>query len=91
MDRKALVEGAIKGLIGALEDPYSTYLTSEEFKRSLEGLSGEFEGIGATIGTVDADGDTSTCSDLGPDCRMVDRGADPRLAGREGRPAGRAT
>ena len=30
------------------------YLTSEEFKQSLEGLSGEFEGIGATIGTVDA-------------------------------------
>ena len=31
VDRKALVEGAIKGLIGALEDPYSTYLTSDEF------------------------------------------------------------
>ena len=71
VDRKALVEGAIKGLIGALEDPYSTYLTSEEFKRSLEGLSGEFEGIGATIGTVDADGNSSACSDLGPECRMV--------------------
>jgi carboxyl-terminal processing protease len=71
VDRKALVEGAIKGLIGALEDPYSSYLTSEEFKRSLEGLSGEFEGIGATIGTVDGDGATSSCSDLGPDCRMV--------------------
>jgi carboxyl-terminal processing protease len=71
VNRKALVEGAIKGLIGALEDPYSTYLTSDEFKRSLEGLSGQFEGIGATIGTVDADGNTSTCSDLGTDCRMV--------------------
>ena len=71
VDRKALVEGAIKGLIGALEDPYSTYLTSEEFKRSLEGLSGQFEGIGATIGTVDKDGASSSCSDLGPDCRMA--------------------
>jgi carboxyl-terminal processing protease len=71
VDRKALVEGAIKGMIGALEDPYSLYMTSEEFKQSLEGLSGEFEGIGATIGTVDATGATSSCTDLGPECRMV--------------------
>ncbi len=71
VDRKALVEGAIKGMIGALDDPYSSYLTSEEFRRSLEGISGEFEGIGATIGTVDAAGATSSCRDLGPDCRMV--------------------
>ena len=71
VDRKALVEGAIKGMIGALDDPYSSYLTSEEFKQSLEGISGEFEGIGATIGTVDAAGASSSCRDLGPDCRMV--------------------
>ena len=35
VDRKALVEGAIKGMIGALDDPYSLYLTSDEFKDSL--------------------------------------------------------
>ena len=28
VDRKSLVEGAIKGMIGALDDPYSQYLTS---------------------------------------------------------------
>ena len=71
VDRKAIVEGAIKGMIGALDDPYSQYLTSEEFKASLQGISGEFEGIGATIGTVDAGGATSGCADLGPACRMV--------------------
>lgn len=71
VDRKKLIEGSIKGMIGALEDPYSMYLTSDEFKESLRGISGEFEGIGATIGTVDADGKTSGCTDLGPDCRMV--------------------
>ena len=71
VDRKAIVEGAIKGMIGALDDPYSQYLTSEEFKASLQGISGEFEGIGTTIGTVDAGGATSSCSDLGPACRMV--------------------
>ena len=71
VDRKALVEGAIKGMIGALDDPYSQYLTSEEFKKSLQGISGEFEGIGATIGTVDRTGVTSGCAELGADCRMV--------------------
>ncbi len=71
VDRKALVEGAIKGMIGALDDPYSQYLTSEEFKKSLQGISGEFEGIGATIGTVDTTGATSGCATLAVDCRMV--------------------
>ena len=28
VDRKAIIEGAIKGMIGALDDPYSQYLTS---------------------------------------------------------------
>lgn len=71
LDRKVLIEGAIKGMIAAIGDPYSMYLTSDEFKSSLEGISGEFEGIGATIGTVDASGANSACSDLGPACRMV--------------------
>ena len=71
VDRKALIEGAIKGMIGSLDDPYSSYLTSEEFKDSLRSISGEFEGIGATIGTVDAGGQTSTCTTLAADCRLV--------------------
>ena len=71
VDRKALVEGAIKGMIAALDDPYSAYLTSEEFRATLQDISGEFEGIGATIGTVDANGDTSSCTTLARDCRLV--------------------
>jgi carboxyl-terminal processing protease len=71
VDRKKLIEGSIKGMIGALDDPYSMYLTPDEFKASLRDISGEFEGIGATIGTVDAAGSTSGCTELGSDCRMV--------------------
>ena len=71
VDRKALIEGAIKGMIGALDDPYSMYMTSEEFKKSLQGLSGTFEGIGATIGVVDATGANASCDTLGPDCRLA--------------------
>jgi len=71
IDRKALIEGAIRGMIEALEDPYSSYLTPEEYRQSLQGISGQFEGIGAEIGTVSADGTTSACATLGRDCRLV--------------------
>lgn len=70
VETKTLVEGAIKGMFSALDDPYSSYLTSEEYRDSLRGISGEFEGIGAEIGTQPADG-SSDCSTLGPECRLV--------------------
>lgn len=71
VDRKTLIEGAIRGMVEAVGDPYSSYMTAEEFRDSLRGISGEFEGIGAEIGTVDAAGETTDCSEFGPDCRLV--------------------
>ncbi len=71
VDRKAIIEGAIKGMVEAVGDPYSTYLTSEEFRNTLQDINGEFEGIGAEIGTVDANGNTVDCATFGPDCRLV--------------------
>jgi carboxyl-terminal processing protease len=71
VDREALVQGAIRGLFEALDDPYSGYLGPDEFQQTLQGISGEFEGIGAEIGTVDAAGDTADCAQLSPDCRLV--------------------
>ncbi|MES2210711.1 MAG: S41 family peptidase [Chloroflexota bacterium] len=71
VDKKALIEGAIKGMVEAVGDPYSTYLTSEEFRNTLQDISGEFEGIGAEIGTVNAKGETVDCATFGPDCRLV--------------------
>jgi carboxyl-terminal processing protease len=44
-----LVNGAIKGLVSSLNDPYSQYLTAEEMAAMKEGLSGSFTGIGAVI------------------------------------------
>ena len=35
-----LVEGAIKGIFNALSDPFSQYLTEEEYRASLGGISG---------------------------------------------------
>ena len=70
VDREAIVQGAIRGMIDALGDPYSSYLTSQEYHDSLQGISGEFEGIGAEIATQAADG-TQGCATLGADCRLV--------------------
>src|SRR5688500_4532989 len=53
LDERVLVEGAIKGVFDALADPYSGYMTEEEYRRSLSGVSGEFEGIGAEMTTRD--------------------------------------
>jgi carboxyl-terminal processing protease len=70
VDRDALIQGAIRGMINALGDPYSSYLTSEEYRQSLQGISGQFEGIGAEIDTKADDG-TQGCPTLGPACRLV--------------------
>ena len=71
VDQKALVQGAIKGMIAALNDPFSMYLTAEEFKASLQGISGQFSGIGTTVGTVDASGVNTSCTPLSATCRLA--------------------
>ena len=71
VDRSALVQGAIKGMIAALNDPFSFYMTPDEFKASLQGISGQFSGIGTTVGTVDANGTNSSCAPLSATCRLA--------------------
>lgn len=66
---KELVDGAIKGLVEALKDPYSQYLTGEEQQSMIDSLSGSFEGIGAVIEGRASDG--TPCSTLGPDCALT--------------------
>ena len=70
VDRETLVQGAIRGMIASLDDPYSAYLTSEEYRQSLQGISGQFEGIGAEIASQATDG-TQGCTPLGPACHLV--------------------
>jgi len=74
VDRETLIQGAIRGMIDSLGDPYSAYMTSEEYRRSLQGISGQFEGIGAEIATQGRDG-TPGCATLGPNCLLVISGA----------------
>lgn len=53
LDDSKLLEGAIKGLVDSLDDPYSTFLSAEEESEFEESLSGSFEGIGIEIGIRD--------------------------------------
>lgn len=41
---------AIRGMVTAINDPYSAYLSPEQFQATTSGFQGQFEGIGATIG-----------------------------------------
>ena len=74
VDTDTLVEGAIKGMVEAVGDPYSTYLTPEDYAASLQDISGQFEGIGTEIGTVDSKGATVDCNLFGPECRFIVNG-----------------
>ena len=49
IDEEKLIEGAIKGYVEGLEDPYTEYLTKEEMKDFTEETSGEYVGIGVYI------------------------------------------
>lgn len=53
IDQEALVDGAIRGMLEALDDPYTSYFNTEEFEDFNDSLSGTFEGIGAEIGIRD--------------------------------------
>ncbi|MEO8272785.1 MAG: S41 family peptidase [Chloroflexota bacterium] len=71
VERSTLIEGAIRGLVESVGDPYSSYLSPEDFTGTINDISGTFEGIGAEIGSVDAGGNTSDCATFGPDCHLV--------------------
>lgn len=45
-----MVYGAIKGMVEALGDPYTSFLLPSENKVTQEDLSGSFEGVGIQIG-----------------------------------------
>lgn len=49
VNQEQLVNGAIDGMVKALEDPYSDYMTKEESEQFHESISSSFQGIGAEI------------------------------------------
>ena len=49
VNEDAVINGAINGMIDALEDPYSDYMNQDEASQFNENISSSFQGIGAEI------------------------------------------
>ncbi len=53
VDNQELLYGAVRGLVGSLDDPYSVFLSPEDADKFNADISGKFEGIGAEIALDD--------------------------------------
>lgn len=49
LDEDALILGAVRGMTGAIGDPYTFYYTPEELQRSNENMAGKYQGIGTLL------------------------------------------
>src|SRR4051794_18856632 len=70
VDKISVIQGAIRGMIDSLGDPYSAYLSADDYRKSLQGISGQFEGIGAEMTSRAGDG-SDGCAPIGPGCQLV--------------------
>ncbi len=53
IDDNKLLEGAIKGMVSGLDDPYSQFYDSKEYAALNEQSTGKFIGVGIQVGTKD--------------------------------------
>ncbi|MFZ5632805.1 MAG: S41 family peptidase [Bacillota bacterium] len=53
VDYDTLVEGAIKGIVKSLDDPYSAYLDPATYQQLREQIKGSFGGLGILVGMKD--------------------------------------
>ncbi len=53
LDANALSQGAVKGMVEALDDPYTAYLNTENYQQWISNLEGKYDGIGAYVGIKD--------------------------------------
>ncbi len=53
LDTSTLSQAAIKGMVEALDDPYTAYLDAKTYQLGLSGLEGKIEGIGAQVTVKD--------------------------------------
>lgn len=53
IDDDKLLEGAIKGMTNALDDPYTVFYNKKEYERLKKKSEGSLEGIGVQIASID--------------------------------------
>ena len=55
LDSQEISDGAIRGMLAALDDPYAALLTPDQFSLESQDILGFFEGIGAEVGLRDGE------------------------------------
>lgn len=53
VEREEFIENAIRGMVYALNDPYSDYYTKEELQDFMDGMNQQYVGIGVTLRFTD--------------------------------------
>jgi carboxyl-terminal processing protease len=53
IDPQKMLNGAISGMVGSLDDPFTLYLPPTQNDNFKQGMAGQFTGIGAELGTKD--------------------------------------
>ena len=53
LDPAVISDGAIRGMLSAIDDPYAAFLDREQFPLERQDIRGFFEGIGAEVGIRD--------------------------------------
>lgn len=53
LDPEKLSAGAIKGMLQALDDPFTSYFDADQFRTQADGPASAFQGVGATVALKD--------------------------------------
>jgi len=51
-NQKKLIEGAVAGIVSGIGDPYTSYMSAEEYAASNEQMEGEYAGVGLVVTMV---------------------------------------
>jgi len=74
LDDTKLAEGAIRGMFqDGVQDPFSGYMSPQEYQQALGSLSGKFSGIGAemAVKNLKEPANLSACATLSENCVLV--------------------
>ena len=85
VEEKTLYEAAMRGMVGTLDDPYSSYLTGFELETAGAQTEGEFGGIGVVVSQRDGQAMVIEVQEGGP---AAEAGLQPgdAIVGVNGRP-----
>jgi carboxyl-terminal processing protease len=74
LNDQQLAEGAIQGMFEfGVPDPFSGYMSPDDYQRALGDLSGQFSGIGAEMGVRNLENpeDLEACTQLSDTCALI--------------------